>query len=319
MGQPETSRKIMPNLKWRRIKWLVQGLLVVALLYYPIGALTIAAIDDDVSFAPKPDQLVKGGSLAVAMAAALINRETRTHAWVANEPFFLPGSILDDMPNYQQGIISAVATFTFELKDQIDRLPGSSRIDPDLQEAAVLLQYSGKKWRWDLTASLWPVPPSEEQYIKAMHLLLTYNGKVAKGEALFGHGTDNLSTMLRSISLDMGSSAAALDQHIKNKSAKWLDTSADDLFYKVKGQAYGYAMILKALRSDYAKIVSERELGPAWSQLDDSLKSLSGLRPMVVTDGRPDGLLVANHLAAEGFYLLQAQNELHKITTILQK
>lgn len=319
MGEADTLQEAAPKSKWRRIKWLVQGLLVFCLLYYPIGALTLQNIDDNPDFTPGRDQAVRGGSAAVAMAAALVTRETRTHSWVANDPFFLPGALLDDMPNYQQGILAAVATFTSELKDRISRIPGASQPDPGLQEAAGLLHYSGKRWRWDFSSSLGPAASSEEAYTKAVQLLLAYNARVATGNAPFERRADILAAMLDRIALDIDASGAALELHIRNKSGAWIDTDGDDLFYGVKGQAYGYAMILKGLRADYARVIEEKALGNDWARLDGSLKSLTALRPWVVANGRPDGLLVPNHLGAEGFYLLRARTELREIARTLQK
>jgi hypothetical protein len=43
------------------------------------------------------------------------------------------------------------------------------------------------------------------------------------------------------------------------------------------------------------------------------------LRPLVIINGRPDGLFLPNHLAVEGFYLLRARTQLREITNILAK
>jgi len=95
-----------------------------------------------------------GGSRAVAMAAALIERETDQHRWVANDPFFLPSAALDNMPNFQQGMIAAIGRFAFELTDQIGRTHGSSQTDKDLQRASGQLQYPGDIWVFDWSTSI---------------------------------------------------------------------------------------------------------------------------------------------------------------------
>ena len=63
----------------------------------------IHKIDDAVDF--PPSQSNPGGSKTIAMAISLINREVNENGWVANDPFFMPRYLLDNMPNYQQGII----------------------------------------------------------------------------------------------------------------------------------------------------------------------------------------------------------------------
>ena len=128
---------------YRRRPWLWPLLLVALLIvYYFGGMLWLHEIDDDPGFAGA-SSAPEGGSRAVAVAADLIDREINTHRWVANDPFFLPGSMLDNMPAYQQGIVTAISRFTLELADQIARTRGSSQVDPDLDTASGLLRYPG--------------------------------------------------------------------------------------------------------------------------------------------------------------------------------
>ena len=107
--------------------WKVFLFLIVLFLicYYPIGMIMINNIEDDTNFIPS---VVPGGSHAVDMMAGLIDREINVNRWTANDPFFMPSAALDNMPNYQQGVISALARFGFELTDQIGRTRGSSQI-----------------------------------------------------------------------------------------------------------------------------------------------------------------------------------------------
>ena len=99
------------------------ALLILIALYYVLGPLIVHRIDDDPAFAA-PAAAAGGGSRAVAIAAALLEREVDDHQWVANDPFFLPGAVLDNMPNYQQGIVAALSRFGIEMTDQIGRTRG---------------------------------------------------------------------------------------------------------------------------------------------------------------------------------------------------
>jgi len=231
----------------------------------------------------------------------------------------MPSAALDNMPNYQQGIISALARFGFELTDQIGRTRGSSQTDPDLQEAAGLLQYSGTKWAWDPTISLLPTAASEEQYEKARSSLISYNKRLANGKAVFERRADNLLATLDRIALDMGSSTATIDQHIDENSGDIIDFQADNIFYGVKGQAYGYYMLLKALSQDYESLIKERNLTNAWAQMLASLKSVIDLDPFIVINAAPDSQFLPNHLTAQGFYVLRARTQLQEISNILLK
>lgn len=294
-------------------------LLAGLLIYYVIGMLWIHNIDDDLKFIPAEDNLTKGGSRAVEVSAGLIDREINQHRWTSNDPFFIPSSLLDNMPNYQQGIVSALARFSFELADQLGRTRGSSQTDTDLQAAAGLLQYAGDVWSWDPTVSLLPTASSEKQYEKARKALVSYNQRLVEGRAVFEKRGDNLQATIDRIALDIGSSTAVIDAHIAEKSGAYIDFEADDLFYGFKGQAYAYYMILTALSQDFEGLISERELGNAWSQMLSSFRSVVELDPYVISNAKNDGQLFPNHLAVQGFYILRARTQLREISNILLK
>ena len=300
-------------------KFVGLAMLGLLVLYYPVGMVLTHRIDDNPDF--RPDQLIEipGGSHAVAVMAGLIEREVMEHEWVANDPFFKPAALLDNMPNFQQGMLSAFARFAIELRDQIGRTRGSSTTDPALDLAAGLLPYPGDIWIFDFATSLLPTASSERQYIRARAALLAYNGRLASGEAVFERRADNLLATLDRIALDIGASSAALDAHVREHASDWFDFEADDLFYTVKGQIYAYYMILKALKEDYLTIIQNREILSSYDQMLASMRSLALLDPLVVTNNSPDGQIIPNHLLAQGFYLLRARTQLREITNILQK
>ncbi len=301
-----------------RRRWWLRGflaLLVFALLYYPIGMIIMHTIDADLDFTASTKA---GGSHTVAIAAALIDREVNVHGWRANDPFFIPSSQLDNMPNFQQGMIASLARFAFELTDQVGRTRGSSQADTDLQEAAGLLQYSGTKWVFDFSTSVAPTATSEAQYRKARRSLLAYNARLVAGDAVFERRSDNLLATLDRIAADLGSSSAVLEKRLIEGPALF-DTKADDIFYGVKGHLYGYYMLLRELRNDFSKVISERELDTSWDQLMHSMGQGASLEPWVVTNGAPDSQAIPSHLASQGFFLLRARTQLREITNILLK
>ncbi|MGH6919538.1 MAG: DUF2333 family protein, partial [Geminicoccaceae bacterium] len=232
--------------------------------------------------------------------------------------FFMPGSMLDNMPAFQQGIIAGLSRFAIELADQIARTRGSSQVDPDLNTAAGLLRYPGTIWIFDLSTSLAPTASSESQYRRAMTALRDYNQRLAQGDAVFESRSDNLLETLNRIAADIGSSSAALDEHLA-QSGFGLDFQADDLFYAVKGRVYAYYLLLRELGVDYARVIQERDLGSAWAQMLESFRAAATLQPWFVVNGAPDSQLLPSHLAAQGFFLLRARTQLREISNILLK
>ncbi len=301
----------------RAILWALAVVAVILLLYYPLGALWVHEIDDDPDFAPA--QVEPGASRAVAVAAALIEREVDRHAWPANDPWFFPGVILDNMPNYQQGIIQALRRFALEMTDQIGRSRGSSQADPDLERARSLLSYSSDVWVWDLGVSIWPTAPSDQQYLAARDALLKYNGRMAAGTAVFDRRADNLLATLDRIAKDLGSASAALEQRVEEHSGPLFDFTADDHFYRAKGELYAYALLLRELGKDFEPIIRERGLQKVWSDMLDNLFVAARLQPWVVFNGAPDSQMLPSHLAAQGFFLLRARSQMYEIADILLK
>jgi hypothetical protein len=324
LGERAKPRRRWFAWRWRP-RWLklrpgrILGALLIAvvLLYYPVGAMMISKVDDDAGFGP--GQVEDGASRAVAVAAALIDREVDKHAWPANDPFFYPGAILDNMPNFQIGIVSALSRFAVEMTDQIGRTRGSSAADPDLDKAAGLLKYSPTVWIFDPATSWAPTASSESQYRAARNALIRYNAKLAAHQAVFEKRADNLLSTLDRFAADLGSVSAVLDQEIHQHSGDFVDFKADDVFYLAKGKLYAYALLFRELGKDYDKVVQERDLKAVWEQTTASLIEAATLKPLIVINGRPDGLLLPNHLAVEGFYLLRARTQLREITNILAK
>jgi hypothetical protein len=303
---------------WRWIKYGGLGLLAFLAIYFVGGAIWLHQIDDDLDFGLQSSGL-EGGAKSVAVAADLIDREINTHRWVANDPFFMPGSLLDNMPNFQMGIIAALSRFTLELGDQIARTRGSSEIDQDVNTAVGLLKYPGKIWIFDLSTSFAPTASSESQYRRAMRALRDYNQRLVQGQAVFETRADNLQATLDRMTADLGSASAALDRDITERAGFWPDFGADDLFYANKGRLYAYYLLLRALGSDFDKVIKDRDLGAAWAQMLESFREAATLQPWVVINGDPASQFLPSHLASQGFFLLRARTQLREISNILLK
>ena len=316
-GAPKAGGRRLDGGWFRLLKWPVIILLIAIFAYYPIGMVVVHKIDDNPDF--KAADAPSGASQAVAVEAALIDREVNRNGWISNDPIFLPGSLLDNMPNFQQGMLQAMRRFTLELQDQIGRSRASSSIDPDLQKAVGLLNYSPTVWLWNPSVSLAPAQSSEAQYRAAMRALQSYNDRLGRGQATFEPRADNLQATLDGIGKDLGDASSEIERQIDDNSGNWLDFNADDVFYRAKGLSYAYAIMLRDLGGDFKQIIQEKGATQIWQRLVGSLMEVAALRPWVVVNGRPDALMQPNHLAAEGFYIQRARTQLYELIDILQK
>jgi len=303
----------------RRIAgWGLLVILVLLIAYYPIGMALTNKINDDPNFSVAKVQ--EEQSQAVALAIGIIDREVNQSAWPSNDPFFMPGWALDNMPNFQRGIKEALARFTNELADQIGRSRGSSGSDPDLMSARGYLNYPPDIWIWNPKVSWWaPTASSESQYRAAMHSLSTYNDRLGRDQATFERRADNLMTTLDRIGKDLGAASNNIDREIDEFSGRWVDFNADDVFYFNKGQLYAYSLLLRDLGTDFQSVIDEKGAATVWQRMVASMAEGALLSPLIIINGEPSAMVQPNHLTAQGFYLLRARTQLEEITDILQK
>ena len=243
---------------WLRRVLIGLGVLVVlAALYFVGGAIWVHEIDADPTFDAEV-VVPNGASRAVAVAADLVDREVNVNRWVANDPFFQPGYLLDNMPAYQTGIVSAVGRFATELRDRVARVRGSSAVDPDLESAAGRLNYPGDVWIFEWSGT--PLQPSSEsQYRRGVEDLRRYNERLAQGQAVYERRADNLLATLDRISGDLGAASAALTHEVDEGSTNFLDFNADGMFYSIKGKLYAYYLILRELEQDFPDVIKREE------------------------------------------------------------
>lgn len=271
-------------------------------------------IDDDLGFRPPAE--LQGGSSAVAMTAALIDREVNQHAWTPNDPWIFPSAVIDNTPNFQQGMMRALARFNFELLDEIGRTRGSSSKDPDLERASGLLQFPADQWVFDFSTSWLPTVPSEDQYRAGLKLLTSYNARLAAGDAVFERRADAFANTLGRISDDLGAQTARIERAAQ--SGWWVfSTHADDVFYQNKGMLYAYAMVLGALGEDFDALIAERGAQGMWDQALDSLRKSAALQPLIVVNGKEPTSIFANHLMLQGYHMKRAILQLEELVSVL--
>lgn len=291
--------------------------LLILLVYYPLGMVWVHEIDDSPDYAI--DQFRTGnGSEAVATAVALVDREINKNHWTPSDPFFYPGAALTRMPAFQRGIMASVARFTIELSDQIARTRGSSGADEDVQKANGLFNYSPYVWMFDPSTSWLPTTSSAKQYRAGMEALKRYHQRLNDGHAIFERRADNLLEALNRMAADLGSSSSDIENYVEG-APKSTFGSAGELFYFTKGRMYANYMLLKALEKDFAMVIAERQLGPAWEEMLLTLREGMSFNHFFVLNFHPDSALLANHLTSQGFYLMRARTQLREITDILYK
>ena len=295
------------------------GVAIVLVVFYPLAAWYYSTIDDNPDFGPRSDAGAPHESQTAIAMIALIDREVNKHGWAASAPFYEPPALLDNMPNYQEGIVGALSVVALALRDRMGHTADTPDGDSDLGSAAELLQYPPDVWFWNPRQSLWPRAPSDDQYLRARAALASYNDSLAGGEAQFDASAENLQAILARVSDDLGASSATIEYHVDRASGSLIEERSDDIFYKTKGRMYGYYIVLKGMQIDFAGVIRERHLQATWGSMMASLRAAISMRPSIVLDGAPDSDFVPCTLCGEGFYVLRVRSELQTIENALQK
>ncbi|MEL6217171.1 MAG: DUF2333 family protein [Pseudomonadota bacterium] len=282
------------------------------------GMTATETIDDDLTF--QPPAATEGGLASIDMAAALIEREAANHAWVSNEPVFMPGAWLNNMQAYQEGMIYGLSRFTYEFADTLGRTRGSTSVDPDLDRAAGLLRFPGNVWIFDFEKTWTPTITSEEQYLSAARALAAYNQRISSGNAVFDPRVDSLLAALTRIEADISSKANVLVSHVERGAAGLpVETNDNEIFYGTKGRLYAYAMVLEALGQDFEPIIEREGIRLVWDRMINSLKNAAAMHPFFITDSPPGSMFLPSHVAEIGFFTLRAKTQLRDVMAVMSQ
>ncbi len=306
-GASPPARPALPlSLRARRLGLLAAALLV---LYYTLGAMIMGHIDDDPAFSAPTSERLPGESASVGNAVALLHRELDRYGWVANDPFFLPTSLLNNMAHYQMGLLDGVTRFTQGLSAAL-ALEGAK--DNDLVSAADHLLRPGTIWMWDLSQPLVFFGRSEGQYREGLVDLEGYNVGVAQGDSRFPKSEAALKTLIAGIAADLDESAYVLGSEAVRAPALFGRDTAER-FYHARGRAYAELILMKGLGRDFAEILKTRVSGADWQAGLDALENAATFSPALLVNGAPDALLLPSHLVAESYNLLRARRALERI------
>lgn len=288
---------------WGRLILFITAL--VFFLYYPLGAYFVSHVDKNVDYDVRPDKASQ--SAVVEMAASLIDREVNQNLWTPNLPFFFPSFFLDNMPNFQLGMFSALDTTLDALSQKIspDNAVGGKK--DELRLAADLLSYPGTVWLFDPQNKLKTAPSSARQYRKARRELMIFNQKLAKGEVSFYRSPQDLAFLLARMNRSLKESEHSLNVHVRELSSSWFDFKSDDVFFFAQGKAYGFLLMLKALAVDYRTEIVDRGLYDQWTQLLKALENAVLISPMLVRNADVNSSFAPNHLNYLRMQLLKAQ------------
>lgn len=245
----------------------------------------------------------------------------------------LPGVYLDNIPNWEFGVLVNVRDLTISLRDDFSRSQSQSSEDKDLVEASPRLNFNSDSWM---------LPSTERQYEEGIQYLEQYFarlGSSSQPEAQFFTRADNLQEWLRRVEKRLGSfsqrlSASAGQQrentdlagdaeakqstytpsNIKIKT-KW--SEVDDIFYETRGYVWALLHELKAVEVDFKDVLVKKNAMASLRQIIRELESTQQtVWSPVILSGSGFGF-VTNHSLVMGSYISRANAALIDFRTLL--
>jgi hypothetical protein len=268
-----------------------------------------------------------GRSAIVDVAADLTDFNVNQNSWMSSMLTYKSGlfglswdstPFLDNKASFQRGIHAAIQRTSVELVDALGRVRGTSQIDPNLREARGQLSYDMGAWYFGLSPFGFK-QSSPAAYRVGIRELRAFNERLVKCEATFDARADNLANFIDSVTNQIGSTSAKLDDRSKANNLGWFDTQADNNFWEAMGEIYAYHAFLHAAHADFEDIIATKALGANWEKMEIQMRTTLDLDPFIISNGREDGWMMPTHLTTLGFKILGVRTSLTEMRDILKQ
>lgn len=252
-----------------------------------------------------------------------------------NNDMMPPFSLLDNIPNWEIGVIFQARDLARSLRNDFSRSQTQSREDADLAIADPQFSFDYGAWLW---------PSTEGEYkdgIRALDRYLERLGNPAADDARFYARADSLREYLALVEKRLGSIGQKLSASIGerrwntdlagDRSAEqsspmtrevdvrtpWMET--DDVFYEARGTTWALIHFLRAIEHDFASVLEDKN---ATTSLDQIIRELEASQRTVwspiVLNGSGFGLF-ANHSLVMANYIARANAAVIDLRRLLEQ
>jgi hypothetical protein len=265
-------------------------------------------LEYDIATAFPSDRPIRSGEVFATTLAELVDHELDSpFGWRPNDLFFWgPTLWADNNANRQLGIIQAMRESTRVLRDNLTKV-SATEYDDNLIDADTKFRNDEYKF-W--------FPSAEGRFEEGSRALGRYvDGLrvVPQTSKPINRRNVELIRLFQTWTDLLGSAHAKLyDEEVSF-------LSSDDHFYRSQGLAHVMAHLLRAIRREYAAELQERAtVVELLARVQMSLDRAAVLKPLVVLDGRPAGVL-ANHRRNLDAYIVDARQLMYSVREELEK
>jgi hypothetical protein len=322
-------------------KWLGVALgvyLLVAVLLGMYWSMTPGQFDVQehaAEMAAESGGSVVTGSVVTATLMGVVDVLLEKPGGYIHNDRFPPGLWLDNMPNWEFGVLVQVRDLSRAMREVHSRSQSQSTEDVDLAMAEP---------RFNFSSDSWILPASESEYAKGRDYTLEYFKRlsdVQASNAQFYARADNLRYWLNTVESRLGSLSQRLSASVgqarintdlagEGGAAQSTEapqemlvrtpwTEIDDVFFEARGTAWALIHFLKAAEVDFADILSKKNAQVSLQQIIRELEASqeSVWSPMIL-NGSGFGVL-ANHSLVMASYISRANAAIIDMRTLLSQ
>ena len=245
-----------------------------------------------------------------------------------------PGVLMDNMPSWEQGVLTQVRDMARALRKDFSRSQTQSREDPDLAIAEPQFNFDAKSWI---------LPASEREYQRGLDKLGSYMVRLSdqNDSAQFYTRSDNLTRWLGDVETRLGSlsqrlSASVGKPRLNTDLAGDADASQstagvemvevktpwsqiDDVFYEARGTSWALIHLLRAVEVDFAEVLDKKNATVSLQQIVRELEATQDTvwSPFIL-NGSGFGFL-ANHSLVMANYISRANAAIIDLRRLLEQ
>ena len=240
-----------------------------------------------------------------------------------------PGLWLDNMPNWEYGVLVQVRDLARALRKDFARSQSQSTEDADLAKAEPKFHFDN---------SSWALPASEQEYRDGITSLTRFQKRLAdpvQNQAQFYARADNLRNWLTDVETRLGSLSQRLSASV-GQMRLTTDTSTgitagseeivktpwlqiDNVFYEARGQAWALSHFLRAIEVDFADVLAKKNATVGVRQIIRELEAAQEpLWSPMILNGDGFGVL-ANHSLVMANYISRANAAIIDLRQLLEQ
>ncbi|HVB83123.1 MAG TPA: DUF2333 family protein [Candidatus Binataceae bacterium] len=262
---------------------------------------------------PADKPFVPGEIYATTLAAIMENELDRGFGWRPNDLFPWSMHVMaDNNANRQLGIILAVRETTRVFKDHLTKV-SSNEYDPNLVIADTDFRNDALKWI---------LPSAESKYrdgVRHLHLYVAGLHTDPETSRELNQRNVELIRLIQTWGDMLGDAHANLYRTRKDDGSAVHSWDVDDYFYHAQGYAAVMYYMMQAVKREYHQALTTKPvLAQLFDEAIDPLGKAAMMKPLVVLDGSPDGIL-ANHRHNLDAYISEARQKLYSIREELER